>query len=145
MLQSSYFAKNNLEGERPTKLFCSLSKKLKSKAQFETVHVKEVGANGEEVIREVKKQNEVEWEVRKFYWKLYRKETSIIDKNEILERIGDVKQITKHDKENLDKKISMEEVSNTLKNTRNNVALCAGGLTGAFYKVFWKFLKEIVL
>ena len=76
-----YFAKNNLEGERPTKLVCSLSKKLKSKAQFETLHVKEVGANGEEVIREVTKQNEVEWEICKFYWKLYHKETSIIDKN----------------------------------------------------------------
>ena len=35
-----YFAKNNLEGERPTKFFCSLSKKLRSKAQFETLYVK---------------------------------------------------------------------------------------------------------
>ena len=35
-----YFAKNNLEGERPTKFFCSLSKKLKSKAQFEAVNIK---------------------------------------------------------------------------------------------------------
>ena len=103
-----------------------IEQKLKSKAQFETVHVKEVGNNGEEVIREVTKQNEVEWEVRKFYWKLYRKETSIINKGEILERIGDVKQIGKHDKENLDKKISMEEVSNTLIHTKNNVALGAG-------------------
>ena len=118
---------------------------MKSKAQLETLHVKEVGANGEEVIREVTKQREVEWEVRKFYWKLYRKETYIIDKNEILERIGGVKQISKHDKENLVQKISMEEVSNTLKNTRNNVAPGAGGFTGAFYKVFWKFLKVIVL
>ena len=41
--------------------------------------------------------------------------------------------------------ISMEEVSNTLKNTRNNVAPGAGGFTGAFYKVFWKFLKVIVI
>ena len=74
-----YFAKNNLEGERPTKFFCSLSKKLKSKAQFKTLHVKEVGDNGEEVIREVTKQNEVEWDrlasmtkktlTRKLVWK----------------------------------------------------------------------------
>ena len=120
----------------PPNLFCSLSKKFKSKAQFETLHVKEVGANGEEVIREVTKQNKVEWEVHKFYWKLYRKETSMIDKNEILERIGDVKQISEHDRESLEQKISMEEVSNTLKNTRNNVAPGAGGFTGAFYKVF---------
>ena len=61
----------------------------------------------------------MEWEVCKFYWKLHRKETSIIDKGEILERIGDVKQISKHDKENREQKISMEEVSNTLKNNRS--------------------------
>ena len=140
-----YFAKNNLEGEHPTKFFCSLSKKLKSKAQFEAVNIKKTDANGEEVIREVTKQSEVEWEVRKFYWKLYRKESSIRDKGEILERIGDVKQISEHDRENLDKRISMEEVNITLKNARNNVAPGAGGFTGAFYKVFWKFLKQIVL
>ena len=90
---------------------------MRSKAQFETLHVKEEGTNGEERVREVTKQSEVEWEVRKFYWKLYRKETSIIDKGEILERIGDVKQISKHDKDNLEQKIGMEEVSNTLKNS----------------------------
>ena len=39
----------------------------------------------------------------------------------------------------------MEEVSKTLKNTRNNVAPGVGGFTGAFYKVFWCFLKQIVL
>ena len=118
---------------------------MRSKAQFKTLHVKQEGTNGEERVKEVTKQSEVEWEVRKFYWKLYRKESSIIYKGEILERIGDVKQISKHDKENLEQKISMEEVSNTLKNTRNNVAPGAGGFTGAFYKVFWKFLKVIVL
>ena len=32
-----------------------------------------------------------------------------------------------------------------MKNTRNNVAPGAGGFTGAFYKVFWKFLRMIVL
>ena len=39
----------------------------------------------------------------------------------------------------------MEEVSKTLKNTRNNVAPGAGGFMGTFYKVFWIFLKRIVL
>ena len=140
-----YFAKNHLEGEKPTKFFCSLSKKLRSKAQFETLHVKEEGHNGEEVVREVTKQKEVEWEVRKFYWKLYRKESSIIEKGEILEKIGDIKQISQHDRDNLEKEISIEEISSTLKNTRNNVAPGAGGFTGAFYKVFWKYLKKIVL
>ena len=38
----------------------------------------------------------------------------------------------------------MEEVSNTLKNTKINVAPGAGGFTGSFYKVFWCYLKKIV-
>ena len=60
--------------------------------------------------------------------------------------IGQVKKISEVDKENLKKKtITMEEVSKTLKNTRNNVAPGLGGLTGAFYKVFLCFLKKIVL
>ena len=36
-----YFAKNQLEGERPTRFFCSMNKKMKSRAQFEEIHVKE--------------------------------------------------------------------------------------------------------
>ena len=55
-----------------------------------------------------------------------------------------MKRISAFDKENLKKEITMEEVSKTLKNTRNNVAPEAGGFTGAFYKVFWIFLKRIV-
>ena len=34
-----YLAKNQLEGERPTRFFCSMNRKMKSKAQFEEVHV----------------------------------------------------------------------------------------------------------
>ena len=36
-----YLAKNNLEGERPTKFFCMMNHKMKSKAQFEEVHIKD--------------------------------------------------------------------------------------------------------
>ena len=42
-----YLAKNQLEGERPTKFFCSMNKKMKSKAQFEEVHIKERDEKGE--------------------------------------------------------------------------------------------------
>ena len=107
--------------------------------------MKETDENGVESIREVTNQKEIEWEVRKRYWKLYRKEATIIDKNNILERIGDVKKMSAYDKENLEKEITMEEVSKTLKNTRNNVAPGAGRFTGFFYKDFWVFLKIIVL
>ena len=45
----------------------------------------------------------------------------------------------------MDRRISEDEVSNTLKNTRNNVAPGSGGFGGNFYKVFWKFLKTIIV
>ena len=45
-----YFAKHSLEGERPTKFFCSMNKKLKNKTQFETLHVKEMNERGQEMI-----------------------------------------------------------------------------------------------
>ena len=45
----------------------------------------------------------------------------------------------------LEKKITMEEISNTLKNTKNNVEPGAGGFTCSFYMVFWCFINKIIL
>ena len=82
---------------------------------------------------------------QKVPWKFYRKEETVIDEKDTLEMTGQVKKISEAEKENLEKTITMEEVSKTLKNTRNNIAPGVGGFTGAFYKVFWCFLKQIVL
>ena len=110
-----YFAKNQLEGERLTRFFCSMNRKMKSKAQFEEVHVKERNERGEETVRIFKKQSSVEWEVRKYYWSLYRKEEMLCSKQDILERIGEVSKISEEENCQLEKKITMEEVSNTLR------------------------------
>ena len=112
---------------------------MKKRAQFEEVHVGEENERGEEVTHVDAMQSSVEWEVRKFYWKLYKKEETFCSKQYILKRIGEVKGISEDDRCNLEKEITMEEVSNTLKNTKNNVAPGAGGFTGLFYKVFWCF------
>ena len=45
----------------------------------------------------------------------------------------------------MDVKILEEEVENTLKCTKNNIAPGHGGFGGGFYKVFWKFLKNTVV
>ena len=50
-----YFAKNQLEGKRPTRFFCSMNRKMKARAQFEEIHLKEKNERGEEVVRVVKK------------------------------------------------------------------------------------------
>ena len=41
--------------------------------------------------------------------------------------------------------ITEEEVLLTLENTKNNVAPGPGGFGGAFYKIFWRYLKKIVV
>ena len=47
---------------------------------------------------------------------------SRVKKDDILETIGEVKKICVKDKCRMDRKITAEEVSETLENTRNNVA-----------------------
>ena len=88
------------------------------------------------------KQSSVEWEVQKFYYSLYKREESFCNKQEIMEYIGEVKEVSEDDRVQLEKEITLEEVSNTLKNTKNNVAPGAGGFTGSFYKVFWIYLRK---
>ena len=119
-----------------------MNRKMKARAQIEEIHLKENNERGDEVVRVVKKQRSVEWEVRKYYWSLYRREETFCNKQDILENIGEVKKISEEENCQLEKKIMMEEVSNTVKNTKNNVAPGAGGFTGSFYKVFWCYINK---
>ena len=54
-----------------------------------------------------------------------------------MRNIANVKKVCEEDKMGMERKISEDEVSNTLKNTKNNVAPGHGGFGGSFYKVFW--------
>ena len=45
----------------------------------------------------------------------------------------------------MDSEITEGEVYVTLKNTRNNVAPGLEGFGGAFYKVFWRYLKRVAV
>ena len=46
---------------------------------------------------------------------------------------------------NLEKKITLEEQSRCLKNTKNNVAPGSGRFIDTFYRVFWCNLKNVIL
>ena len=94
------------------------------KAQFEELYIIEKKAGGEEHIKVVTEQKPVEWEVRKFYWKLYQEEekdvTSVASsirahKKEILKNIKNIKKVNEDDKVRMDAEISEEEVGITLK------------------------------
>ena len=139
------FERMQLEGEKPTRYFCSMNKKFQEKAQFEEIILEEVDESGKETTRVVRDQEEIEREVRMFYSKLYSKGKVHVNKDEIIKSIETVTKIDKEDVKRLELEITEGEVSSTLKVTKNNVAPGPGGFGGAFYKMFWKYLKYIVV
>ena len=64
-------AKYNIEGERPTKFFCQMTKKVKGMAQLDNVIIKEKYFNGVEQVFTIRDQSRIKWEVTIFYWNLY--------------------------------------------------------------------------
>ena len=87
----------------------------------------------------------IEWEVRKYYWKLYVKHEAKVNKEEILKNIDNLTKIKLEDCRKLKCEITEGEVTVTLKNTKNSMAPSRGSFGGSFYKVFWKYLKKIVV
>ena len=67
----------------------------------------------------ITEQKEIEWEVRKYYWKLYGKHKAKVNKEEILQNIDNLNKMELEDSQKLECGITEEEVSLTLKNTKN--------------------------
>ena len=93
----------------------------------------------------IAEQKSIKWEVRKYYGKLCSKQEARVNKEEILRNIEVLTKLEQEDSRGLECEITEGEVSVTLKNTKNNVAPGLGGFGGAIYKVFWKYLKWIVV
>ena len=91
--------------------------------------IKEKYMNKEEHGRIVSDQKTIEWEVCKFYWMLYRKQEVEISNDEIKQMTGLLKKISNEEKIRLEQKITMDEISKSLKNTRNNVTPGWGGFS----------------
>ena len=114
-----YFAKLQLEGEKPLKFFCKMNKKQMGKAQFEELHIVERKEGGEERVKIITEQKAIEWEVRCFYWKLYQEqnieynhtENSIrTHQEEVLKYIKTIKKVNEDDRERMEAEITEEEV-----------------------------------
>ena len=101
--------------------------------------------DGKEITRVVKDQEEIEKEVRNFYSDRYSKSETRVDKDEITKNIETVTKIDKENVKKLELEITEGDVSSTLRVTKNNVGPGPGRFGGAFYKMFWKYLKNIVV
>ena len=108
------FVRMQLEGEKPSKYFCSMNKKFREKAQFEEIILEEVDESGKEVTRVVRDQEKIEREVRMFYSKLYSEGEVHVNKDEIIKSIETVTKINEEDVKRLELEITEGEVSSTL-------------------------------
>ena len=127
------FAKNSLEGEKPTRFFCSLEKQMRKTTLLDSIMIQDKDVKE----KECHDQGQIEIEVRKFYKDLYARKPTYATKLDILKYVGNskIKQLTDEEVGTLEKEIEQVEVSKCLKNTRNNVAPGASGFTGSFYKI----------
>ena len=69
----------------------------------------------------------------------------IIDWDEVDKMTGYLRTVSEAEKIKLESEITINKVSQCLKNTSNNGPPRAGGFSGKFYKVFWCYLKSMVL
>ena len=109
------------------------------------MHIIEKNKDGKDEVKVITEQKAIEWEVRKYYWKLYGEHEAKVNKKEIFQNIDNLKKIELEECRKLECGITEGEVTVTLKNTKNNVAPGPHGFGGSFYKVFWKYLKKIVV
>ena len=54
---------------------------------MEELHIIEKNSEGREEVKVMMEQKSIEWEVRKYYWKLYGEHEARVDKEEILRNI----------------------------------------------------------
>ena len=76
----------------------------------------------------------------KYYWKLYSEHEAKVDKEEILRNIDVLPKLKLEDCRRLECEITEDEVSVTLKNTKNNMAPGLGGF-GFFLQSFLVLFK----
>ena len=136
--------KYKLEGEKPSKLFCSLEKHNGVQRYVPQLLVED--EQGHEIL--INEQEEVEAEISRFYEDLFRNKD-----NPEAASIGSflgascdsLPRLSETQKSNMEGKVTLEEMTNYLKKCKNNVAPGSSGFSFDFYKFFWRDLKYFVI
>ena len=135
-----------VEGERPTKLFCSLEK-CNGIQKYVPQLIVEDSSSQEQIVTN---QNEVEREIKRFYETLYENKDELIDCeafDEFLDQntFQNRPRISEQQKNIMEGKITLTEMTSYLKKTKNNVSPGSSGFTNEFYKFFWRDIKHFVV
>ena len=127
-----------IEGEKPTKYFCALECK-----NYLDKTIKCLKLQNEIVI---KNQKEILKEVRNFYQSLFGSRDDFLNEIDFQKLLKGqpIKKITTKEATNLEGYLTVQELSEALKNTKNNKTPGLDGFPAEFFKVFWMSLKVCV-
>ena len=141
-------AKLLLEGEKPTKYFCSLQKVVKKNTGLTELHIEHAQENSPPIIEVIKDQAAIEAKITSYYRNLYNyrdSDASAARLEQFMKNSPLIKKLSPEQREQLDLQITEAEVHKYLKGMRNNVAPGSSGYTGNFYKAFWTVLKNRIM
>ena len=132
-----------LNGEKATRLFCSLEKYNGTQKFIPQLIIEESGKS-----RTITEQSEIQNETKKFYTKLYSNHDQFINQN-IESFLGASAQtfpkLKPSDTDHMEGHLTVGEMTGYLKETKNNAAPGSSGFTNDFYKFFWIDLKHFVV
>jgi hypothetical protein len=127
-------AKYKLDGEKASRLFCSLEKYNGTQKYIPQLIVEENGLK-----KNLNNQPEIESASMKFYSKLFSNHDQIITQD-IEQFLGPsaetLPKLSNDQSESMNGHITVEDMTKYLKKTRNNVSPGSSGFTGDFYKFF---------
>ena len=135
-------ARYKMEGEKPSKLFCSLEKHHGIQK-----HIPKLITEKNEVKTELTEQNSIENEIYTYYKDLFSNKdstnaeiTNFLDEDQV----SSCPKLCESQKEKTKGLITVGELTKYLKKSKNCVSPGSSGFTNEFYKFFWIDLKTFI-
>ena len=134
---------DKVDGEKPTAYFCSLEKNFNAQKYISKLKTRRDETEGE---IEINNQTEIENEVRGYYAELYDNHDSYLTKDipEFLGLNPENPSLSDDLSLDLEREISLSEMSAVLKSTKNSSSPGYSGFTYEFYKMFWRQLGPFI-
>ena len=137
---------HKVEGEKPTRMFCALEKY--NGIQKFVPQLLVTNPEGQEIL--ITNQTDVEKQIITFYKNLFQNKDDLIEINSIQTFLGpnystNIPKLNETQKNNMNGKISLQEMTKYLKKCKNNVSPGSSGFTNDFYKFFWRDIKHFVI
>ena len=139
-------AKYKLEGEKPTKFFCSLEKYNSIQKYVPQLLVEDEDRN----TNLLTDQDKIESEITSFYKRLFTNNDTCVEIESIEEFLGEdicesIPKLTDNEKNKMKGHLTLTELTDYLKRCKNNVSPGSTGFTNDFYKFFWRDIKFFVI